>query len=155
MDEKSEQKTNKENTSAENSPRNNSPLVNGNPQHQLTPEDSRKGAEVSNKKQAEKRRRGEIAREIFDLVVKDPKVLSQLEEMGIEPTEANMERAMAARVAQKILETGNAADFKSFNDEAYGPQKQQNELEISGEISTISINVKNYDKKGGSGDKTS
>lgn len=155
MDEKSEQKTNKENTNAENTPRNNSPLVNGNPQHQLTPEDSRKGAEASNKKQAEKRRRGEIAREIFDLVVKDPKVLSQLEEMGIEPTEANMERAMAARVAQKILETGNATDFKSFNDEAYGPQKQQNELEISGEISTISINVKNYDKKGGSGDKTS
>lgn len=154
MDESAEQKPNKESTSAENSPRNNdnkSPLVNGNPQHKLTAEDSRKGAEASNKKQAEKRQRGEIAREIFNLVVKDPEVLSQLAEMGIEPSQANMERAMAAKVARKILKTGNAADFKSFSDEAYGLQKQQNELEISGEISAININVKNYDKKGDDG----
>ena len=71
--------------------------------------------------------------------------------MGIMSDDMDYKTAMDASMIKKVIDKGDPIAYKAINEEAYGPQKQQNELEISGEISAININVKNYDKKGDDG----
>lgn len=155
MDEKSEQKTNKENTSASEKQARETPLRNGNPKHELTPEDASRGGKKSAENKKKEKARNERLLYLFGLAVKNEDMKKKLEEMGIMSDDMDYKTAMDASMIKKVIDKGDPIAYKAINEEAYGPQKQQNELEISGEISTISINVKNYDKKGGSGDKTS
>lgn len=155
MDEKSEQKTNKENTSASEKQARETPLRNGNPKHELTPEDASRGGKKSAENKKKEKARNERLLYLFGLAVKNEDMKKKLEEMGIMSDDMDYKTAMDASMIKKVIDKGDPIAYKAINEEAYGPQKQQNELEISGEISTISINVKNYDKKGGNGDKTS
>lgn len=155
MDGSAEQKPNKENTSASEKQARETPLRNGNPKHELTPEDASRGGKKSAENKKKEKARNERLLYLFGLAVKNEDMKKKLEEMGIMSDDMDYKTAMDASMIKKVIDKGDPIAYKAINEEAYGPQKQQNELEISGEISTISINVKNYDKKGGSGDKTS
>lgn len=155
MNGEAEQNPNKESASISERQARETPLRNGNPKHELTPEDASRGGKKSAENKKKEKARNERLLYLFKMAVKDPDIKKKLEELGIDPEDMDYKTAMDASMIKKVIDKGDPIAYKAINEEAYGPQKQQNELEISGEISGININVKSYDKKGGAGDKTS
>ena len=107
---------------------------------------TRKGGIASGKARREKRDRHKRIQELFSLAVQDPKLKANLEKMGIDVTDADLETAADARVMVELLRKGDYKAWQAMKSEAYGPLANKNELEISGEINGININVKNYGK---------
>lgn len=107
---------------------------------------TRKGGIASGKARREKRDRHKRIQELFALAVQDPKLKQNLEKMGIDVTDADLETAADARVMVELLRKGDYKAWQAMKAEAYGPLANKNELEISGEINGININVKNYGK---------
>jgi hypothetical protein len=107
---------------------------------------TRKGGIASGKARREKRDRHKRIQELFALAVQDPKLKANLEKMGIDVTDADLETAADARVMVELLRKGDYKAWQAMKSEAYGPLANKNELEISGEINGININVKNYGK---------
>jgi hypothetical protein len=107
---------------------------------------TRKGGIASGKARREKRDRHKRIQELFALAVQDPKLKQNLEKMGIDVTDADLETAADARVMVELLRKGDYKAWQAMKSEAYGPLANKNELEISGEINGININVKNYGK---------
>jgi hypothetical protein len=122
------------------------------PNSQRTPEElreiTRKGGIASGKARRAKRDRHKRIQELFALAVKDPKLKANLEKMGIDVTDADLETAADARVMVELLRKGDYKAWQAMKQEAYGPLATKNEVELSGEVSGISINVKNYSKGG-------
>lgn len=120
------------------------------PNKDRTPEElreiTRKGGIASGKARREKRDRHKRIQELFALAVQDPKLKQNLEKMGIDVTDADLETAADARVMVELLRKGDYKAWQAMKSEAYGPLANKNELEISGEINGININVKNYGK---------
>jgi hypothetical protein len=104
------------------------------------------GGIASGKARREKRDRHKRIQELFALAVQDPKLKQNLEKMGIDVTDADLETAADARVMVELLRKGDYKAWQAMKSEAYGPLANKNELEISGEINGININVKNYEK---------
>lgn len=123
------------------------------PNSQRTPEElreiTRKGGIASGKARRAKRDRHKRIQELFALAVKDPKLKANLEKMGIDVTDADLETAADARVMVELLRKGDYKAWQAMKAEAYGPLATKNEVELSGEVSGITINVKNYSKGGG------
>lgn len=121
------------------------------PNKDRTPEElreiTRKGGIASGKARREKRDRHKRIQELFSLAVQDPKLKANLEKMGIDVTDADLETAADARVMVELLRKGDYKAWQAMKSEAYGPLANKNELEISGEINGININVKNYGKE--------
>lgn len=107
---------------------------------------TRKGGIASGKARRAKRDRHKRIQELFALAVKDPKLKANLEKMGIDVTDADLETAADARVMVELLRKGDYKAWQAMKQEAYGPLATKNEVELSGEVSGISINVKNYSK---------
>ena len=107
---------------------------------------TRKGGIASGKARREKRDRHKRIQELFALAVKDPKLKANLEKMGIDVTDADLETAADARVMVELLRKGDYKAWQAMKAEAYGPLATKNEVELSGEVSGITINVKNYSK---------
>ena len=118
------------------------------PNSQRTPEElreiTRKGGIASGKARREKRDRHKRIQELFALAVKDPKLKANLQNMGIDVTDADLETAADARVMVELLKRGDYKAWQAMKQEAYGPMATKSEVEINGEISGITINVKNY-----------
>lgn len=108
---------------------------------------TRKGGIASGKARREKRDRHKRIQELFALAVKDPKLKQNLEKMGIDVTDVDLETAADARVMVELLRKGDYKAWQAMKSEAYGPLANKNELEISGEINGININIKNYGKE--------
>lgn len=107
---------------------------------------TRKGGIASGKARREKRDRHKRIQELFALAVKDPKLKANLEKMGIDVTDADLETAADARVMVELLRKGDYKAWQAMKSEAYGPLATKNEVELSGEVSGITINVKNFSK---------
>ena len=105
-----------------------------------------KGGIASGKARREKRDRHKRIQELFALAVKDPKLKANLEKMGIDVTDADLETAADARVMVELLRKGDYKAWQAMKAEAYGPLATKNEVEVSGEVSGITINVKHYGK---------
>lgn len=120
------------------------------PNSQRTPEElreiTRKGGIASGKARREKRDRHKRIQELFALAIKDPKLKQNLEKMGIDVTDADLETAADARVMVELLRKGDYKAWQAMKAEAYGPLANKSEVEISGEVSGITINVKNFSK---------
>lgn len=120
------------------------------PNSQRTPEElreiTRKGGIASGKARREKRDRHKRIQELFSLAIKDPKLKQNLEKMGIDVTDADLETAADARVMVELLRKGDYKAWQAMKAEAYGPLANKSEVEISGEVSGITINVKNFSK---------
>lgn len=107
---------------------------------------TRKGGIASGKARREKRDRHKRIQELFALAVKDPKLKANLEKMGIDVTDADLETAADVRVMVELLRKGDYKAWQAMKAEAYGPLATKNEVELSGEVSGITINVKHYGK---------
>lgn len=115
-------------------------------EYKLSQEEAKKGGIASGKARREKRDRHKRIQELFALAVKDPKLKANLEKMGIDVTDADLETAADARVMVELLRKGDYKAWQAMKAEAYGPLATKNELEVSGEVSGITINVKHYGK---------
>ena len=108
---------------------------------------TRKGGIASGKARREKRDRKLRAQAALDALVNDPETLEKLEKAGIVIDGINFEEAMDARQALKAAREGDTQAYKALKEEAYGKVDAQTELEVTGEVSGITINVKKYDKE--------
>lgn len=120
-------------------------------EYKLSQEEQKKGGINSGKARRAKRDRHKRIQELFALAIKDPKLKANLEKMGIDVTDADLETAADARVMVELLRKGDYKAWQAMKAEAYGPLATKNELELSGEVSGITINVKNYSKGGNNG----
>lgn len=107
---------------------------------------TRKGGIASGKARREKRDRHKRIQELFALAVQDPKLKANLEKMGIDVTDADLETAADARVMVELLRKGDYKAWQAMKAEAYGPLATKSEVEVSGEVSAISINIKDFRK---------
>lgn len=107
---------------------------------------TRKGGIASGKARREKRDRHKRIQELFALTVKDPKLKANLQNMGIDVTDADLETAADARVMVELLKRGDYKAWQAMKNEAYGPLATKSEVEFSGEVNGITINVKNFGK---------
>lgn len=116
-------------------------------EYKLSQEEQKKGGINSGKARRAKRDRHKRIQELFALAVKDPKLKVNLEKMGIDVTDADLETAADARVMVELLRKGDYKAWQAMKSEAYGPLATKNEVELSGEVTGITINVKKYDKE--------
>ena len=120
------------------------------PNSQRTPEElreiTRKGGIASGKARREKRDRHKRIQELFAMAIKNPKLKANLEKMGVDVTDADLETAADMRVMIELLRKGDYKAWQAMKAEAYGPLATKNEVELSGEVSGVTINVKNYSK---------
>ena len=107
---------------------------------------TQKGGIASGKARREKRDRHQRIKDLFALAVQDPKLMANLEKMGIDVTDADLETAADARVMVELLKRGDYKAWQAMKSEAYGPLATKSEVEVSGEVSGITINVKNFSK---------
>ena len=121
------------------------------PNENRTPEErranARKAGIASGKARREKRDRHKRIQELFALAVQDPKLKANLEKMGIDVTDADLETAADARVMVELLRKGDYRTWQAMKEEAYGKLDSKTSVELSGEVSGININVKKYDKE--------
>lgn len=118
--------------------------------HVLTREEQVKAGKASGKARREKRDRHKRIQELFALAVKDPKLKANLEKFGIDVTDADLETAADARVMVELLRKGDYRTWQAMKDEAYGKLDNKTSVELSGDVSGITINIKDYkddDKK--------
>ena len=113
-------------------------------EYKLSQEEAKKGGVNSGKARREKRDRHKRIQELFALAVKDPKLKQNLANMGIDVTDADLETAADARVMVELLKRGDYKAWQAMKTEAYGPLAVKNEVELSGEVNGININIKNY-----------
>ena len=116
-------------------------------EYKLSQEEQKKGGINSGRARREKRDRHKRIQELFALAVKDPKLKANLEKMGIDVTDADLETAADARVMVELLRKGDYKAWQAMKSEAYGPLATKNEVELSGEVTGITINVKKFGKE--------
>lgn len=116
-------------------------------EYQLSQEEAKKGGINSGKARRAKRDRHKRIQELFALAVKDPKLKANLEKMGIDVTDADLETAADARVMVELLRKGDYKAWQAMKEEAYGKLDAKTSVELSGEVTGITINVKKYDKE--------
>lgn len=116
-------------------------------EYKLSQDEAKKGGINSGKARREKRDRHKRIQELFALAVKDPKLKANLEKMGIDVTDADLETAADARVMVELLRRGDYKAWQAMKSEAYGPLATKSEVEFSGEVNGITINVKNFSKE--------
>lgn len=106
----------------------------------------RKGGIESGKTRRENRDRKKRMQKTIDLLVRDPETLKKLKEVGVDDaTGVTYEDAMDLVHTVKAAQ-GDIQSYKAVKEEAYGKMDNKTELEVSGEVSGITINVKRYDK---------
>ena len=109
---------------------------------------TRKGGIASGEARRKKRDRHERIKYLFELAIKNPKIKQNLEQMGIDLTDADLETAADARVLLEVLKKGDYKAWVAMKEEAYGKLDSKTSVELSGEVSGITINVKKFDKEG-------
>lgn len=115
-------------------------------EYKLSQEEQKRGGIASGKARREKRDRHKRIQELFALAIKDPKLKANLEKMGIDVTDADLETAADARVMVELLRKGDYKAWQAMKSEAYGPLATKSEVEVSGEVNGITIKVVDYSK---------
>jgi len=115
-------------------------------EYKLSQEEAKKGGIASGKARREKRDRHKRIQELFALAIKDPKLKANLEKMGIDVADADLETAADARVMVELLRKGDYKAWQAMKTEAYGPLATKSEVEVSGEVNGITIKVVDYSK---------
>ena len=118
-------------------------------EYKLSQEEAKKGGIASGKARREKRDRHKRIQELFALAIKDPKLKANLEKMGIDVADADLETAADARVMVELLRKGDYKAWQAMKTEAYGPLATKSEVEVSGEVNGITIKVVDYSKGDG------
>ena len=122
---------------------------NGNLKPVRTEEEARalgqRGGIASGEARRRKKERGDILREIVNTEITNEKMLANLRALGIFKEHPTLEDYINATATRDMTKKASMQDLQRMNEELYGPQKQQ--IEMSGEISGITINVKKFGKE--------
>lgn len=115
--------------------------------HPLTVEEASRGGINSGKA----RRRAKTFAELVELYgkckVSDPKMVEKLKEAGIAEEDFTHTMAVVASQYNKAEEEGNTQAATWVRETKEGKLDNKTSLEVSGEVSGITINVKNYSKE--------
>ena len=106
---------------------------------------AQKGGIASGEARRKKKQRGDILREIVNTEVTNEKMLANLKALGIFKEHPTLEDYINATATRDMTKKASMQDIQRMNEEIYGPNKQQ--VELSGDVSGITINVKKYDKE--------
>ncbi|MBQ3474464.1 hypothetical protein IJH24_03535 [Candidatus Saccharibacteria bacterium] len=104
------------------------------------------GGIASGEARRKKKQRGDILREIVNTEITNEKMLNNLRALGIFKEHPTLEDYINATATKDMTKKASMQDLQRMNEEIYGPNKQQ--VELSGEVTGITINVKKYDKEG-------
>ena len=115
--------------------------------HKLTVEEQSMGGKKSQQVQAEAKRRGEIWKELVNAEVTDEEMVQKLRELGVTEEHPTFERYIKATAMKDMMKNAKMQDVQKLDDELYGPIDTKQQIELSGEVSGITINVKKYDKE--------
>ena len=119
------------------------------PNENRTPEERRENARKAGIASGEARRlkkqRGDILREIVNTEVTNEKMLANLRALGIFKEHPTLEDYINATATRDMTKKATMQDLQRMNEEIYGPSKTQ--VELSGEVSGITINVKKFNKE--------
>lgn len=115
-------------------------------EYKLSQEEAKKGGINSGKSRREKRDRYQRMQATLEMLVNDPKILEKLKESGVSTEGITYEEAAEAMQAIKAAREGDTNAFRAVKEEAYGKLDNKTQLEVSGEVSGIIINVKNFSK---------
>lgn len=118
-------------------------------EYKLTLDEQKKGGIASGKARREKKKRGEILREILNTEVTNEKMLSNLRALGIEDLHPTLERYINAVATRNLTKNASIQDIQRINDEIYGPQTQRNEIDLNAEVKSINLNIRKYDDTNG------
>ena len=114
-------------------------------EYHLSQEEAKKGGIRSGEVRRAKKKRGDILREIVNTEVTNEKMLANLRALGIFKEHPTLEDYINATATRDLTKKASMQDVQRLNEEIYGPQKTQ--VELSGDVSGITINVKKYDKE--------
>lgn len=121
------------------------------PNDQRTPEERRENARKAGIASGEKRRKYKTFRELVELYgkckVSDPKMVAKLQEAGIAEEDFTHTMAVVASQYHKAEEEGNTQAATWVRETKEGKLDNKTSLEVSGEVSGITINVKHYGKE--------
>lgn len=116
-------------------------------EYHLSQEEAKKGGIESGKTRRENRDRKLRMQKTIDLLVRDPKTLEKLKEVGVDDaTGVTYEDAMDLVHTVKAAQ-GDIQSYRAVKEEAYGKMDNKTELEVSGEVSGIAFVVKRLDKE--------
>lgn len=116
--------------------------------HKLTVEEASKGGVNSGKSRQEAKKRGEMWKELVNAEVTDEEMIQKLRELGVTEEHPTFERYIKATAMKDMMKNAKMQDVQKLDDELYGPIDTRQQIELSGEVSGITINVKKYDKEG-------
>ena len=110
---------------------------------------TRKGGIASGIARREKRDRHQRIKDLFAMAVQDPKMLQNLEKLGIKADDMTIEMAMDARQAVKAMKDGDTNAYRTLKTEAYGPLVEKQEIDLNAEVKSINLNIRKYDDTNG------
>lgn len=116
----------------------------------LTPEERKERARKAGIASGEKRRKNRTFKELVELYgkckISDPKMVAKLKEVGISEEDFTHTMAVVARQYDKAEEEGNTQAATWVRETKEGKLDNKTSVEVTGEVSGITINVKNFSK---------
>ena len=106
-----------------------------------------KGGINSGKSRREAKRRGEIWKELVNTEVTNEKMLENLRALGITEEHPTYEMYIKATAMKDLLKNAKMRDVALMDDELYGLLDRKQQLEVSGEATGITVNIKRCDKE--------
>ena len=115
--------------------------------HELTVDEASKGGINSGKSRREAKRRGELWKELVNTEVTNEKMLANLRALGVTDEHPTFEQYIKATAMKDMMKNAKMRDVAMLDDELYGVLDKKQQIELSGDVSGITINVKKYDKE--------
>ena len=116
-------------------------------EYHLSQEEAKRGGIRSGEVRRAKKQRGDILREIVNTEVTNEKMLANLRALGIFKEHPTLEDYINATATRDLTKKASMQDIQRLNDEVYGLQDRKQQVELSGDVSGITINVKKYDEE--------
>lgn len=120
--------------------------------HKLTVEEASKGGQNSVKSKREAKKRGEMWKELVNTEVTNPKMLANLKALGITDEHPTYERYIKATAMKDLVKNAKMKDVVMMDDELYGKLDSKTQLELSGEVKKVVVEIKDFSKKGAKND---
>lgn len=115
--------------------------------HKLTVEEQSMGGKKSAESRKAAKRRGELWKELVNTEVTNEKMIANLRALGVTDEHPTFEQYIKATAMKDMMRNAKMRDVAMLDDELYGALDKKQQIELSGDVSGITINVKKYDKE--------
>lgn len=115
--------------------------------HKLTVEEQSMGGKKSAESRKAAKRRGELWKELVNTEVTNEKMIANLRALGVADEHPTFEKYIKATAMKDMMRNAKMRDVAMLDDELYGALDKKQQIELSGDVSGITINVKKYDKE--------